>query len=648
MLYRPDIDGLRALAVTAVILFHAFPATLPGGFAGVDVFFVISGYLISGIIARELRQNTFRPAHFYRRRIRRIFPALATVLLATLAYGLVVLLPAERAQLGQQTAAGAAMVANLLFWSQAGYFDPASSAKPLLHLWSLGVEEQFYLVWPLILWLLIGRTRRPIAGIALLTAASFALNLALSTQQGVADFYSPLSRLWELSAGALLALATPSPAKSGRPANLAAFAGLAAIIAATLLFNDTLPYPGWRALLPVCGTLLLIHASPATLANRQLARKLPVAIGLISYPLYLWHWPLLSYASIIRRGHAPKPLLAALLIAASVALATLTYRYIERPLRQNARLRAVAIRLAAAMAAIGLTGAAVALAHGFAPTATAQAGLNIAKLNAAMNDATFQPTRDMQVSHVQGLTLAAIGQGDHAILFTGDSLLFQYGPRIQRLYETGQLHARAYFLAGPSCAPIPGATRPDRFATCSAMPHLAEDLIARHHIGTLVLGAFWAMNHGDDMFVTRAGQRSPINTPAAQAAVYANLADWLRSLTSAGVHVYLILATPSDRRFNPTLVLDRTWHGYSLDAARLQGVPTADLRRALAPIDARLQAIATRTGATTLDPFADICGAGPICPFLFAGGQPVFSDGLHLRPSFVAERIHVFDSLVTK
>ena len=290
----------------------------------------------------------------------------------------------------------------------------------------------------------------------------------------------------------------------------------------------------------------------------------------------------------------------------------------------------------------------MALAHGFAPAATPQAGLNIAKLNAAMDDATFAPTRDMQVSHVQGLTLATIGQGDHAVLFTGDSLLLQYGPRIQRLYEAGQLRARVYFLAGPSCAPIPGATRPDRFATCSAMPRLAQDLMARHHIGTLVLGAFWAVNHGNDMFVTRDGQRRPINTPDAQEAVYANLEDWVRSLTAAGVHVHLILATPSDRRFNPALVLDRTWHGYSLDAARLQGVASADLRRSLAPIDARLQAIAARTGATILDPFADICGTGPVCPFLFADGQPVFSDGLHLRPSFVADRIHVFDALLMR
>ena len=180
------------------------------------------------------------------------------------------------------------------------------------------------------------------------------------------------------------------------------------------------------------------------------------------------------------------------------------------------------------------------------------------------------------------------------------------------------------------------------------MPHMAEDLIAQHHIGTLVLGAFWASNRGADNFVTRDGQRRPIDTPDAQTAVYANLEDWVRGLTTAGVHLYLILATPTDRRFDPALVLNRTWHGYSLDAARLQGVASADLRRSLAPIDARLVAMAARTGATILDPFADICGTGPICPFLFADGQPVFSDGLHLRPSFVADRIHVFDALLTK
>ena len=579
--YRPDIDGLRALAVTAVILFHAFPAALPGGFAGVDVFFVISGYLISGIIAGELRQGVFRAGPFYQRRVRRIFPALAAVLVATFAYGLVVLLPTELAQLGRAVAAGAAMAANLLFWSQAGYFDPASSAKPLLHLWSLGVEEQFYLVWPVFLWLVIRQGRRPVLGIALLTAVSFAGNLVLSAQQGVADFYAPFARLWELSAGAVLVLAEPLPVRFRAQADVAASAGLAAVVAATLLLDEAMPYPGWRALLPVCGTLLLIQGGPASLVGRQLGRRLPVAVGLISYPLYLWHWPLLSYATIIRRGHPPKPLLAVMLVAAGVGLAVLTYRFVERPFRQGIRLRAAAIRLAVTMGGIGLAGAAVAFAHGLVPASSARAGIDIAKLDAAMADGIFQPTRDMQVSRVRGLTLATIGQGDRAVLFTGDSLLFQYGPRVQLLYETGQLRARVYFLAGPSCAPIPGATRPDRFATCSAMPRVAEDLIARHHIGRLVLGAFWAMNRGHDMFVTRGGQRRPVDTQAAQADVYANLEDWVRRLGAAGVQVYLVDATPSDRRFDPALVLDRSWHGYSLDAARLQGVPSEELRRSV-------------------------------------------------------------------
>ncbi len=644
--YRPDIDGLRAIAVIAVILFHAFPDVLPGGFIGVDVFFVISGYLITGIIARELHDGSFRAGLFYRRRIRRLFPALATVLLATLAYGMVVLLPSERAQLGEQIAAGAAMAANLLFWHQAGYFDPASYAKPLLHLWSLGVEEQFYLVWPGLLWLLVRRTHRPVAGIALLTAASFALNLMLSTGQGVADFYSPLSRLWELSAGALVAVAGPGRLRA--QAGPAAIAGLIAVVAATMLFDEAMPYPGWRALVPVFGTLLLIHCGPATMVGRLLAGRVPVAVGRISYPLYLWHWPLLSFATIIRRGHAPKPLLAALLVAAAFGLATLTWRFVERPLRHDPRLGRVTVRLATALAGLGLAGAALAAAQGLPSAATRQAGLNIAKLDAAGRDPIFRPTRDMRVRMVQGLTLASIGQGGRAVLFTGDSLLFQYGPLVQRLFETGRLRARVYFLAGPSCAPIPGATRPDRFATCSAMPHLAEALIAREHVGTVVLGAFWAMNRGRDAFVTRGGRRRALDTADAQTDVYANLEDWVRSLVAAGVRVELVLATPADARFDPALVLDRSWHGYSLDAGRLQGVASEELRLASEPTDRRLRAIAGRTGAGTLDPFTDICGRGPVCPFLFADGQPVFSDGLHLRPSFVADRIHVFDGLLTQ
>src|SRR5437870_5550894 len=202
--YRPDIDGLRALAVLSVVAFHAFPTSLPGGFLGVDVFFVISGYLISTIILENLDKGAFSLAEFYGRRVRRIFPALLVVLLASYVFGWLALLADEYAQLGKHIAAGAGFVSNLVLWNEVGYFDRSADTKPLLHLWSLGIEEQFYLAWPLLLW--FSWKRRFVAPVVLaLAALSFIATALWSNVDAVATFYSPLTRFWELLGGSMLA-----------------------------------------------------------------------------------------------------------------------------------------------------------------------------------------------------------------------------------------------------------------------------------------------------------------------------------------------------------------------------------------------------------------------------------------------------------
>ena len=202
--YRPDIDGLRAFAVLAVVIFHAFPGALKGGFIGVDIFFVISGYLISGIILRDLREGVFTFRHFYARRIRRIFPALTVVLASAMLFGYLALLPDEYESLGRHVCGGAAFVANLVLWGEAGYFDAAARAKPLLHLWSLGIEEQFYIFFPLLLWCCAKRHLRPAAVILFLGFLSFCDNLYVRGIDSTQLFYSPLTRVWELLAGAAL------------------------------------------------------------------------------------------------------------------------------------------------------------------------------------------------------------------------------------------------------------------------------------------------------------------------------------------------------------------------------------------------------------------------------------------------------------
>ena len=672
--YRPDIDGLRALAVLAVLAYHAFPAVLPGGFVGVDVFFVISGYLISGILAGELDAGRFSLARFYGRRVRRIFPALCLVLASCLAYGCVVLLPSELSRLGKHVAGGAGFVANLMFWREAGYFDRAAAAKPLLHLWSLGVEEQFYLAWPLLLWGAHRVRLHRTACILALAGASFTLNLVAAGHDPAGDFYAPATRMWELAVGALVGEESSSFLKkrtkkllllgytsversatarakafcfffSKKKALLASLLGLLVILAAAALLNAKTIFPGWLALLPAGGAALLIAAGPNAPVNRWLSRPAAVSVGLISYPLYLWHWPLLSYATILRRGRPPTPLMAAGLLCVSAGLAWLTWRYLETPIRRPGARARKTVGLAVLMAAIGTAGLGVWISTATLQGGNGLPGLDVAKIDAAIREGIFRPTRDMQVHREDGITLARIGDGAQSVLFTGDSLMFHYGPRVQALYEQHRLAKAVYFVVGPSCSPVPGIRKPDLLAQCSKMPAIAERLIAAQHIGTVVFGAYWPGNHGPEITVTRGGQHLPLTSAAADAMMAANFEDEVRRLTATGHKVFIVLSSPWGDKFDPKAMIARSLTGYRVDPDLLAGVPNASLDLSE---NTWLRQVARRAGAATLDPVPDICGTGANCKLFYDDGEPVFADEKHLRPGFVRGHIRVFDEVLTK
>jgi peptidoglycan/LPS O-acetylase OafA/YrhL len=356
--YRTDVDGLRALAVMAVLVFHTFPKVLPGGFVGVDIFFVISGYLITQIILSDLSDGQFSAASFYARRIRRIFPALIVVLIATFLLGWHFLLPAELTSLGKNILASALFSANLMLLSEVSYFDVAAQLKPLLHLWSLGIEEQFYLVWP---WLLWAVPRRRLTLVIVITmAASFALNVADIAHHPSEVFYLPFTRAWELLAGAVL---VQFPGRKDASHELLAFAGIMAIASSFFLFDGLTVFPGWAAALPVAGAMLLLRCEGSFVNRVALGNTWAVNVGLISYPLYLWHWPLLVFAEIFKF----KPLTdleRGLVIALTFALAWLTYKWIERPIRFGRN--SFMAPLAAGMAAIAV--AALVPALGYGPT----------------------------------------------------------------------------------------------------------------------------------------------------------------------------------------------------------------------------------------------------------------------------------------
>ncbi|MDE2006382.1 MAG: acyltransferase [Rhodospirillales bacterium] len=659
--YRGDIDGIRAVAVAAVILYHGYPSALGGGFVGVDVFFVISGFLISGNILRRIEAGDFGFFDFYRRRVLRIFPALLVVLPCVLLYGALVLLPNEFARLGADAAAGAAFVSNLLLWHEAGYFDRAAIAKPLLHLWSLGVEEQFYIVWPLALWLLARRRGALIGGLALAWLASFVLSTALAGADRVADFYNPATRLWELDTGAILAAL--APAANGVPAlawlggrigrwrrsDAASVLGLLMILGAALLFARHTPYPGWRALLPVSGTALLIAAGPDAFANRALlGRRAFVFVGLISYPLYLWHWPLISYGTILANGREPKPLVVLGMILASGGLAWLTYRFVERPFRFGANRRRAGLAAAGLMGLIAVASLGVWQARGFPGRFPPLPKISVARINAAIGERGFQATPGMRERKIGGLVVARLGGGGDPVLFVGDSTIFQYAPRVQALLDTGRLTRTVFFAAGASCAPVPGMARTDAYRFCNALPSVASRLIAARRIRTVIIGASWGGYLGGPIGIVRHGVQLRLDTPRGAAAFYANLADELRRLIASGHQVYLVAAPVADLRFDPHRMVERSLAGVRVDPHVLDGVPVRVLAAGSAPIDERLRQVAAATGARLLDPLRDVCGPGPVCSAFFGDGDPKYIDGLHLRAGFVARRVTLFDAILTR
>ncbi|MEZ5572918.1 MAG: acyltransferase family protein [Halioglobus sp.] len=374
--YRPEIDGLRAFSIIAVVIYHAFPNLLPGGFVGVDIFFVISGYLITSIILSSRDDRRFTITGFYRRRIKRILPALILVLGFTLAAGWFLLLPLEYAALGKHTGAAAVFIPNFAFWGEAGYFDIDSLRKPLLHLWSLGVEEQFYIVWPVILIVAARMKLTPLLVSVAILLVSFALNIA-NVADHAGAFFLPHFRVWEILMGAVLAatqLRAKAPGlRSPQRGTLLALSGIVLMCLATLIINKERAFPGWWALLPTLGATLVLASSAHTWLNRVvLGTPVLVFIGKISYPLYLWHWPLLSLTRIIDVGE-PSVKVRLAVVAISMMLAWLTYELVERRLRYHPA-KVVPWVLLGALLGVGALGVAVWQYQGV-PARTAQLNL---------------------------------------------------------------------------------------------------------------------------------------------------------------------------------------------------------------------------------------------------------------------------------
>lgn len=503
--YRPEIDGLRAVAVVPVVLFHAGFGMFSGGFVGVDVFFVISGYLITGILLSDIAADRFSILRFYERRARRILPALFAVLLVCLPLAWFLLLPDEMARFGKSMLAVLGFVSNMTFWREEGYFTSASELKPLLHTWSLAVEEQFYIAFPLLLFLLRRLEAKKLAWvIALAALGSFLLSELAASRFALANFYLAPTRAWELLAGSLCACLGR---KDGyRHAAWLGWLGLGAIVLAIFLLDGTYPFPSHWALLPVGGTMLLIlFAQGQSGAGRLLAMRPMVGIGLVSYSLYLWHQPVFAFARLASNAALPRPVMLGL-AALSLVLAVLSWRLIEQPFRKRDGLGAARVALPLALgsaALLALVGGWLYLSGGaparFPPSRDpAILAMTRADPPPRADGGDCQPDAD---GFAEPCTLYDPPDAQGSIALFGDSHAQALLPAFREVARRGRL--RLYYAAFGGCPPLSGVYVLNGNAAPEACFKLAASELAfarKARPDVTFLAGRWALYASEDPF----------------------------------------------------------------------------------------------------------------------------------------------------
>jgi peptidoglycan/LPS O-acetylase OafA/YrhL len=542
--YRPDIDGLRAVAVLGVIFFHAGFPWVRGGYVGVDVFFVISGFLITGILLRELRQERLSLARFYERRARRILPALFVVLGVTLAACRLIMLPEDQRTAARSAVGVVAFAANFLFWrgvdfvdlTLINYFGQRLHEQPLIHTWSLGVEEQFYLLFPLtvlIAWRVGQRWVLPV--LVSMTVASLAASAVLTPRSPGVAFYLLPARIWELLAGGLLAWRALD-SRFGPPRRLVretgAAIGLALIVIAMAIYDSTTPFPGLYALAPVVGAVLLIQFAPGSTIGRLLSWRPIVFIGLISYSAYLWHQPLFALARYVSLAGEMTSPVALTLCALTLVLATVTWRFVETPFRDRERVptRALALGCAAGIAAIALPASLAAFGGDAGRRSPAQSGLVGQSILSLFSDCnvSLQLTRRLGL----GCLLDPSSTAPPSLLVVGDSHAEAMFPAFAKISRaTG---AQGRLLQHFACSPLldlPGERSADT-PGCLQMREAALRFAAAGHIDSVFLVSRFAYAYmPNDVFARR-------------------LEQTINEYARRGATVYIVRQPPEQARFD--------------------------------------------------------------------------------------------------
>ncbi|MGE3178208.1 MAG: acyltransferase family protein [Vicinamibacterales bacterium] len=618
--HRRDIDGLRGIAVLAVLLFHAEVPGFSGGYAGVDVFFVISGYLITDIITRQLDAETFSLAAFYERRARRILPALFVVTGCTLAAGWIALMPADYRDLAGAGAAAIGFVANLYYLDHLRYFAPAAELSPLVHTWSLAVEEQFYIGFPLVVLALTRWCPRRRTSVM---AAAFALSFCgagATVWRAPADaFYLTHLRAWELLAGSLLALRILEPPRRAWVRELTAVAAGALILVPVAVYDRDTLFPGAAALAPVLGTAMVIAVRDSRVNRALMARPLVFA-GLISYSLYLWHWPVLAFLRIWTGTLALSAVATAGALATSCALAAASWALVEQPARHARLRRPLVFRAAVGVAVVLLGATAVIRATDGVPDRVAA---DLRRVAAGADD--FDTRRySCFLGHLPDAERCRIGRGTHP-----DSLLWGDSHAAALVPGLDGMPGAAVFAGRDSCPPLLGV---DTFGrdTCSAFNQRVLDWLdtSGADIRTVMLAARWPLYEtGRDVEGGRFRQISVTDhsRPDVHAAVFQRgLERTLAALQARGKRIVLFGPVP-EMSFNvPRTFAEQLHLGHEPPEA-----PTSTrVARRTAGVRAAFATVRRRFRFELVDVEPVFCRTGRCLPVV--DGRAVYSDGDHL------------------
>ncbi|WP_221214454.1 acyltransferase family protein [Novosphingobium hassiacum] len=594
--HRREIEGLRALAVIPVVLFHASVPGFGGGFAGVDIFFVISGYLITSTIMAEVATGTFTLGAFYERRARRLLPALFTVMGVSAIMAAVLFIDEDLRKFGQALGASALFGSNLLFAHKVGYFDDVEGYQPLLHLWSLSVEEQFYLLFPLaMVWLLRRRPGWPLPVILATLGLSLAAATAMIERDPQAAFFLLPTRAWQLMIGAACAAGVRQP----RPRPLPTIVGLALIVLGFAMIGPTMPAPGPAFLLPTIGAaLVLLYADPRQAVGRLLSLPPLTAVGAASYGIYLWHNPLLAFLHYAWFGPAPWTLTLATILL-SVALGFASLHWIERPVRNRSRLKS-----RSALLAFGLGGMVLATVWGTA------LHLRLLPQSGPVNAGSL----------VEPVVIPA---GRLAYVVYGDSHARQYYSGTSERFGNGAL------LSESACLSLPGVSNvapKEDGASCKELTDRLVKLARERNIRTV----YWAQRWERDLYRNAGGASLGSTAGAGKAELLAGIRR-LAGALPPGTRIVLIGNVPTAQAAGPQMA-----GGYPRCRAYINVACPVQYPAAQAEAHAVNLALADLAGADPgiewYDPAASLCGNG-VC-WIMLGDEAVYADHTHLTPKF--------------